>query len=114
MLILYYFCINTLRYMKENNEGYDVLKLKEVMREQSITAKELAAKADINPVYISQIVTGKKLPSMDKLLLIAKMLQVDVRDLFKPTKKIGKGSLEAMKQARAILDQAIKDAEHGE
>ncbi|MEO5335596.1 MAG: helix-turn-helix domain-containing protein [Magnetospirillum sp. WYHS-4] len=48
---------------------------------RGLTQKELAAKADINPVYLSQIERGKRTGSVETLKAIASALGVEVDDL---------------------------------
>ena len=43
--------------------------------------EKLAEKADLNPVYVGQIERGFKVPTIDVLLRIAKVLKVNLRDL---------------------------------
>ena len=43
--------------------------------------EKLAEKADLNSVYIGQIERGFKVPTIDVLLRIAKVLKVNLRDL---------------------------------
>jgi DNA-binding XRE family transcriptional regulator len=60
-------------------EGVDPIK---VFREyRGLTQKELAAKAGINPVYLSQIERGKRTGSVETLKAIASVLGVEVDDL---------------------------------
>lgn len=87
---------------------YDILDLKKIISTSALSGKELAVKCNINPVYLSQIVTGKNLPSIETLLVIAKTLNVDIRDLFKPTLDISDDPIEVMKQVRDLLDQSIE------
>lgn len=63
-----------------------MLILEELMNERKMTAKELAELSNISSVSISNILTGKSSPRVDTLQKFAEALDVDIRELFKPTK----------------------------
>nr|WP_299486123.1 helix-turn-helix transcriptional regulator [uncultured Allomuricauda sp.] len=63
-----------------------VLRLKEVLSEKDMTGKDLAAAVGVTPVSISNIVQGNSFPKPDLLLKICSELDVDIRELFHPTK----------------------------
>jgi transcriptional regulator with XRE-family HTH domain len=69
-----------------NNEAMNILRLKELLNEKGITGKELAEKVEVTPASISNIVQGNSFPKPDLLIKIARVLNVDVRDLFQSTK----------------------------
>lgn len=64
-----------------------ILRLKELLKEKEITGKELAEKIGISETGMSNIVKGQSLPRQEVLLQIAKLLDVDIRDLFYSTKE---------------------------
>lgn len=64
-----------------------VLRLKEVLKEKGFTSKDLSEKVGISKTSISQIITENQQPRFELLLQIAKVLNVDVRELFNPTKE---------------------------
>jgi len=64
----------------------NLLRLKDVLKEKSITGKELASKVNISETGMSNIVKGQSLPRQDVLLKIAEELNVDIRELFNQTK----------------------------
>lgn len=64
-----------------------ILRLKEVLQEKGISGKELSEKVGVSQPAISDISNGKSFPRPELLLDIAKALDVDVRDLFHPTKE---------------------------
>ena len=47
-----------------------------------LTQERLAEKVDLNPVYFGQIERGYRVPTVDVLLRIAKVLKVRLRDIF--------------------------------
>ena len=64
----------------------NVLRLKEVLKEKGISGKGLADTVGVTQATISNISSGNHFPRPELLLQIAKTLDVDVRDLFNPTK----------------------------
>ncbi|MCM4170070.1 XRE family transcriptional regulator [Arenibacter sp. TNZ] len=64
----------------------ELLRLKEILGKKGISGKDLAETVGVSPVSISNIVQGNSFPKPDLLLSIAKELEVDVRELFRPTK----------------------------
>lgn len=66
----------------------NVLRLKELLKEKGISGKHLADSVNVSENTISFISTGKTQPRFELLLQIAEMLDVDVRDLFNPTKDV--------------------------
>lgn len=63
-------------------------RLKAVLAEQSKTNKWLAEQLGKNETTISRWCTNEIQPSMDNLVAIAKLLEVDVRELINSTKNI--------------------------
>ena len=67
-----------------SNRGIN--RLKAVLAEQGRTNKWLAEKLEKNETTISRWCTNEVQPSMDNLVAIAKLLEIDVRDLINSTK----------------------------
>lgn len=61
-------------------------RLKAVLAEQNKTNKWLAEKLNRNEATISRWCTNEIQPSMDKLVAIANLLNVDVKELINSTK----------------------------
>ena len=61
-------------------------RLKVVLAEQNKANKWLAEKLENNETTVSLWCTNEAQPPMDKLVGIAKLLEIDVRDLINPTK----------------------------
>lgn len=59
----------------------DINRLKVVLVEKKRTAKWLANALDKDPTTISKWCTNKSQPSLEMLMRIAEVLQVDVKDL---------------------------------
>jgi transcriptional regulator with XRE-family HTH domain len=66
----------------------ELLRLKELLSKKGISGKDLALAVEVTPASISNIVQGNSFPKPELLLKIAKVLDVDVRELFNPTKDI--------------------------
>lgn len=61
------------------------LRVKDILNEKGMTSKELAEKMGKSKQYISNIITGGKGMSIATLADIAKILDVEFRDLFAVT-----------------------------
>lgn len=62
-----------------------MLRIKEVLKEKKVSQIELAEKLEITTVGINKIINGN--PTAETLQKIAEVLDVDIRDLFEPTKE---------------------------
>jgi transcriptional regulator with XRE-family HTH domain len=62
-------------------------RIKEVLKEQYRTQKYLVDKTGLSPGIISMYCNNLQQPRLDVLEKIANLLEVDVRELIKPTKK---------------------------
>jgi len=62
-------------------------RLKAVLAEQGKTNKWLALELDKNETTVSRWCTNEIQPSMDNLVTIATLLEVDVRELINSTKR---------------------------
>jgi len=85
-----------------------VLRLKEVLKEKGISGKELAEAVNVSENTISFIVTGKTQPRFELLKQIAKVLDVDIKDLFYSTKEIDKETLYVKKDGSFVPIGEIK------
>lgn len=65
----------------------NVLRVREVMRERGMTGTRLAELIGIRQASISNILNEKHFPKYETLLEIANALDVDVRELFVPTRE---------------------------
>lgn len=63
-----------------------ILRIKEIAKAKNISGKELAEKIGVTENSLSLIVNEKRQPRYETLLQIAEVLNVDIRELFKPTK----------------------------
>ncbi|UOB17490.1 helix-turn-helix transcriptional regulator [Abyssalbus ytuae] len=62
-------------------------RIKEVLVIKGISQKELAAQLGKNPNTVTAICNNKSQPHLKDLKRIAKILDVDIRELLVPTKK---------------------------
>ncbi|NAS32441.1 helix-turn-helix domain-containing protein [Flavobacteriaceae bacterium R38] len=85
-----------------------VLRLKEVLKEKEVSGKTLAETVGITETSLSRIIKGDQQPRFDLLLQIAETLDVDIRDLFNPTKE-DKTPKEALQEIINKLE-SIKDS----
>ena len=70
----------------DKNEKAKILRLKEVMQELGWSREKLAEAVQVSVTSISNINSGQHLPSIETLIKIATVMDIDVRDLFVPTK----------------------------
>jgi transcriptional regulator with XRE-family HTH domain len=65
----------------------EALRLKEWMRAKGISGKDLAKRMNVTPATISNIANNNHFPQRDLLYKLAEELDIDVRELFNPTKE---------------------------
>lgn len=70
-----------------NMEDRDINRLKLVLVEKKRTAKWLAEELQKAPATVSKWCTNTSQPSLETLLEIAKLLEVDVKDLLHSSKQ---------------------------
>lgn len=80
----------------------DLLRIKDLLKEKNITGKDLAEKVGVHPVNFSKIINGNSFPKPDLLKKIAEELDVDIRDLFIPTKKDAKEAVFVLREGNYI------------
>lgn len=57
-------------------------RIKELRKRKGLTQDQIAEKVDLAPRYISLIEVGRSSPSLETIENIARVLEVDLRDLF--------------------------------
>ena len=67
-------------------ENKNMNRLKAVLAEQNVTSKWLCEQLQKDPATVSKWCTNTVQPSLDTLLQIANLLEVDVRDLIVSSK----------------------------
>lgn len=84
-----------------------ILRVNEIMIKKKISHKALAEKVGITPTAISYICSGKNNPKLEVLLNIANVLDVDIRELFNPTKG-GIVSKDEVIEAKKMIHNGLK------
>lgn len=67
-----------------------ILRLKEILAEKGISSKTLSEEVGVTPATISNINNGNHFPKEELLVKIAKILDVDVKDLFRSSQESNK------------------------
>lgn len=84
----------------------EILRLKELMAQKGMSREELANKVGVSMTTISNINSEKNLPTIHLLLQIAEALDVDIREMFAPTKgsSFTQGEVENVKK---LLEKSL-------
>ena len=85
----------------------EILRLKELMVQKKMSREDLANKVGVSMTTISNINSEKNLPTINLLLQIAEALNVDIREMFVPTRGnvITKNEVE---EAKALLEKSLQ------
>jgi transcriptional regulator with XRE-family HTH domain len=84
----------------------EILRLKELMAQKGLNREDLANKVGVSMTTISNINSEKNLPTIHLLLQIAEALDVDIREMFVPTK--GNIITESeVEEAKALLEKSL-------
>lgn len=67
------------------------LQLKEIMSTRNVTSALLAEKVGVSKVAVSNIVTGKSVPSLDTLMKMTNVLDITISELIGETEFTGAG-----------------------
>jgi transcriptional regulator with XRE-family HTH domain len=87
----------------------NILRLKEILLERGVTGKDLASELGVSQNTISSIVNGNSFPKPSLLLEMARVLEIDLRDLFVSTRsKDLSDPAMAIQEIKRILEQ-VKD-----
>ena len=90
--------------MKEK-EKPNLLKVGYYMKFNGVSREEMATRLNLTTASITNITSGKTYPSVDLLLVIAEMFNIDIRDLFTPTKVDYNNQLE---EAKSLIKKGYK------
>lgn len=90
--------------MKEK-EKPDLLQIGYYMKLNGISREEMANRLNLTRASITNITSGKTYPSIDLLLKIAEIFNLDIRDLFVPTKVNYTDQLE---EAKSLIKKGYK------
>jgi transcriptional regulator with XRE-family HTH domain len=83
-----------------------ILRLKEIMNLKGISRDELASGVGVSATTISNISSEKNLPTIQLLLKIAEALDVDIRELFIPTRGTAITQLE-IDEAKELIERGL-------
>jgi len=84
----------------------EILRLKELMNQKGISREELANRVGVSMTTISNINSEKNLPTINLLLQIAEALDVDIREMFVPTKGSSVTQNE-VEQAKRLFEKGL-------
>lgn len=84
----------------------EILRLKELMNLKGISRDELASKVGVSMTTISNISSEKNLPTINLLLQLAEALDVDVREMFVPTKGTSIAQSE-IDEAKSFIEKGL-------
>jgi transcriptional regulator with XRE-family HTH domain len=83
------------------------LRIKELMAQKNVTREDLANHCEVTQASISSMTTGKNTPSMKVLVKMAERFDVDIRDLFEPSKPSNVTPRE-LEEAKELINRALK------
>ncbi len=86
-------------------ETQNYLRIKELLEQKGMSRKILSEQLGISIVHMNNIVNGKSLPSMEKLMKISQILDVDFRELFISTKQ--SISLSDIHEAKRLIQTGL-------
>ena len=58
------------------------MRIKEIRRSKGLSQEQLAEKADINSKYLSRMERGTENPTLDMLLKLANVLEIEIWEMF--------------------------------
>jgi transcriptional regulator with XRE-family HTH domain len=88
------------------NTTMEILRLKELMNQKGVSREELANKVGVSMTTISNINSEKNLPTINLLLQIAEALDVDIREMFVPTKGTAVSQME-IEEAKRLIEMSL-------
>lgn len=77
------------------------------MTQKGMSREDLASKVGVSMTTISNINSEKNLPTIHLLLQIAEALDVDIREMFIPTKGTAVSQME-IDEAKKLLEKSLK------
>jgi DNA-binding XRE family transcriptional regulator len=83
-----------------------ILRLKVLMAQKAMSREDLASKVGVSMTTISNINKENNLPTIHLLLQIAEALDVDIREMFVPTKGSVITEIE-VKEAKVLLERSL-------
>lgn len=83
-----------------------ILRLKEIMNQKGMSRDDISKLVNTSATTISNISSEKNLPTIQLLLKIAEALDVDVRELFVPTRGSAITQME-VEEAKVLLEKSL-------
>lgn len=87
-----------------------VLRIKEVLKERGMTGAQLCKETGLSQTSLSRIIKGEQNPRLALLIQIAKVLDVDIKDLFNSTKDVDSNILYIKKNGKFVAVGKIKNS----
>lgn len=87
-----------------------ILRIKELLKEKGISGKQLAQELGVTENSISLILNNKRQPRFETLADIAKVLDVDIRELFLSTKETQTETIYVEREGKYVaIGKLLKD-----
>ena len=84
-----------------------ILRLKEIMKKKGVSREDLAKEVGVSMTTISNISSEKNYPAIPLLVAIAEALDVDIREMFVPTKG-GVISQSKLEESIGLIKQGLE------
>lgn len=84
-----------------------VIRLKEIMLQKGISRSDLANEVEVTETTISNICSEKFYPKVELLLKLAEALDIDIRELFSPTKKGSAITNDEIIEAKDLIEKGL-------
>ncbi len=81
------------------------MRMKELRKNRRLSQEELAEKADISSKYLSRVEMGQHFPSLDVLIKLANVLNVELKDFFEFAHEA-----KSSKELKEALSSLLKEA----
>ena len=82
------------------------MRMKELRKNKGLSQEELAEKAEISSKYLSRVEMGQHFPSLDVLIRLANVLNVELKDFFEFAHKTS-----SPKELKESLNSLLKEAD---
>lgn len=90
-------------------------RIKSLLKDNSLTQKQLSSKTDLSQAFISDLCNGKKTPNLETLGVICHALGISMSEFFKPfdpTVKFNPAADSCTRRIRYLPEHQIKIIEH--
>lgn len=91
-------------------EQVKYLRVKDLMKEKGISREEMASRLGLTPASVSNITSEKTNPTLEQLHAMSVILDIDIRELFLPTKgTVSPGEIDEAKRLIKLGLQKLGD-----